>query len=56
VPRPGRCGPATPTPDLIALLKGLVTGVREAPGLAPDPELPARFLAILSDGLRPLGR
>jgi len=41
------------TPELIALLKGMMAGIREASALPPDPARPGRFLAILSDGLRP---
>ena len=35
--------------ELIALLKGLLQAVRES----ADPELPARLLAVVRDGLRP---
>ena len=35
--------------ELIALLKGLLQAVRES----ADPELPARMLAVVRDGLRP---
>ena len=35
--------------ELIALLKGLLQAVRES----KDPELPARLLAVVRDGLRP---
>ncbi|HEY1322944.1 MAG TPA: helix-turn-helix domain-containing protein [Streptosporangiaceae bacterium] len=41
------------TPELIALLKGMMAGIREAAALPPDPARPGRFLAILSEGLRP---
>jgi AcrR family transcriptional regulator len=54
-------------PELIALLKGVLTGIRDIAGATPgtsggapdsgvDPgSLPERLLAILSDGLRPYG-
>jgi hypothetical protein len=35
--------------ELMALLKGLLQAVRES----ADPELPARLLAVVRDGLRP---
>lgn len=41
------------TPELIALLKGMMAGIGEAAVLPPDPARPRRFLAILSEGLRP---
>ncbi len=41
------------TPELIALLKGTMAGIREAAALPPDPARPGRFVAILSEGLRP---
>lgn len=41
------------TPELIALLKGMMAGIREASALAPDPARAGRFLAILAAGLRP---
>lgn len=42
--RPGITGA-----DLIALIKGLLVAVHED----PDPDRPARLLAVLTDGLRP---
>jgi AcrR family transcriptional regulator len=41
------------TADLIALLKGLLTGIQTVPGGAADPGLAQRLLAVLADGLRP---
>jgi transcriptional regulator SbtR-like protein len=41
------------TPELIALFKGMVASLREASALPPDPARAGRFVAILSEGLRP---
>lgn len=38
-------------PELLALLKGLLQAVQES----ADPELPARVLSVVRDGLRPPG-
>jgi AcrR family transcriptional regulator len=45
----GAVRPGITASDLIALLKSLVAAVHNE----PDPERPARLLAVLTDGLRP---
>ena len=42
--------------DLIVLLKGMLTSVRDASPGASDPALRGRVLAVLTDGLRPTRR
>lgn len=42
--------------DLIVLLKGMLTSVRDASPGASDPALRGRVLAVLTDGLRPTPR
>jgi AcrR family transcriptional regulator len=45
----GAVRPGLTAADLIALIKGLLVAVHEE----PDPDRPARLLAVLTDGLRP---
>lgn len=40
------------TPELVALLKGLLGGIRAVEGGEPDPGLSDRLFAVLADGLR----
>jgi hypothetical protein len=45
----GAVRPGITAVDLIAILKGLLVASHEE----PDPDRPARLLAVLTDGLRP---
>ena len=49
----GAVRPDITTPDLLALLKGLLSAIHDSPQGSADQALTGRLLTVVTDGLRP---